>query len=251
MPNNENPHLTIIIPAYNEESRITTSLEKVAEYLGTQTYTYEILVVDDGSVDGTLEICRTFASKNSWTRVLCYETNRGKGYAVRTGVLNAKGKYILICDADLATPIAELDGFWRFFEEGADIVIASRPLRASHLVKRQPFYREFAGRAFNLVVQALAVPGIHDTQCGFKLFRREAAEEIFQLCSLNRFSFDIEALHIAQKLGFQIKEAPVHWYHRPGSKVSLLRDGCSMLLDLFKLRIRHRRLKRHANNKSG
>ena len=231
--------MSIVIPAYNEESRIAASLEKIAEYLGSQTYTYETIIVDDGSIDGTLKLCRAFASAHPWLKVIHCETNHGKGSAVREGIIKAAGDYVLICDADLATPIEELDGFWRFIEDGADIVIASRPLKASHLVKRQPIYREFAGRALNLAVQAMAVRGIHDTQCGFKLFRREAAQRIFTLCRLDGWGFDIEALHIAQKLGFRIKEAPVHWRHMPGSKVSLLRDGACMLIDLFKIRFRH------------
>jgi dolichyl-phosphate beta-glucosyltransferase len=158
--------------------------------------------------------------------------------------MEAAGDHILICDADLSTPIEELDGFWRYIKVGYDIVIASRPLRESHLVKHQPFHREFAGRTFNFLVRAIAVRGIHDTQCGFKLFCRDAAEAIFPRCSLDGFSFDIEVLHIAQRLGYTIKEAPVHWYHRPGSKVSLLRDGPRMLTDLIKLRLRRHDLRK-------
>jgi len=240
------PYLSIVIPAYNEAKRIAASLDKIADYLSAQKYTYEALVVDDGSTDGTAEVCRAIASSHPWLEVLRYPANRGKGHAVRAGVLAVGGEHVLICDADLATPIEELDGFWRFFEEGADIVIASRPLRESHLVKRQPLYREFAGRVFNLLVRAVAVRGIHDTQCGFKLFRGEAARAIFPLCSLNDFGFDIEVLHVAQRIGFRIREAPVHWHHRPGSKVRLLRDGLRMLLDLFRIRLRHRDLPRRA-----
>lgn len=244
LPNDDAPHLSIVIPAYNEESRIAPSLEKVAEYLSAQGYTYEAIVVDDGSLDGTAKVCQAFASARAWLKVLRRETNHGKGFAVREGVLNTSGDFILICDADLATPMEELDGFWRFMDEGADIVIASRPLRGSHLVKRQPFYRELAGRVFNLLVRAAAVRGIHDTQCGFKLFRREAAQSIFPLCLLNGFGFDIEVLHVAQRLGFRIVEAPVSWYHKPGSKVRLLRDGLRMIVDLFRIRLRHRGLRR-------
>ena len=245
------PYLSIVIPAYNEAKRIAISLDRIADYLGARTYTYEALVVDDGSTDGTLEICREFASRHEWLKVLHFSVNHGKGHAVRRGVLEAEGEHILICDADLATPIEELDRFRRFLGEGADIVIASRPLRDSHLVERQPLYREFAGRMFNLLVRAVAVRGIHDTQCGFKLIRREAAHSVFPLCSLNGFSFDIEALHVAQRLGFRIKEAPVHWYHKPGSKVKLLRDGMRMFLDLFRIRVRHRNLPRHARDEAG
>lgn len=239
---NESSHLSVVIPAYNEEQRIGASLEKIVDYLAQQTYSYEILVVEDGSTDGTLKLCRTFSAKYPRLRALHHETNHGKGCAVRNGMLAAEGEYILFCDADLATPIEELDGFWPHMEQGADIVIASRALRSSHLEKRQPIYREMAGRTFNLAVRALAVRGIHDTQCGFKLFKRDAARSVFSLCMLDDFGFDFEVLHIAQRLGFRIHEAPVHWYHRPGSKVKLLRDGFRMLADLIRIRLRHRGL---------
>lgn len=244
------PYLSIVIPAYNEEARITESLNEIADYLSSKDYTYEVVVTDDGSTDRTLEICREFAADHPWLRVIPCETNRGKGYAVRTGVVSATGEHVLLCDADLATPMEELDGFWRCVQDGADIVIASRPLRESHLVKRQPLHRELAGRAFNLAVRMLAVRGIHDTQCGFKLFSREAAQTIFPVCTLNGFSFDIEVLHIAQRLGLHIREVGVHWYHRPGSKVRLLRDGTRMVRDLLKIRLRHLDLHKDARNES-
>ena len=245
LQNNENnPRLSIVIPAYNEERRIADTLETIARYLGAQPFSYEVLVVDDGSTDRTAELCRKFAAGHPWLSLLQCPANFGKGNAVREGVLNAVGEYVLFCDADLATPVEELDGFWPHINGGADIVIASRPIRGSHLVKRQPIYRETAGRAFNHVVQMLAVPGIHDTQCGFKLFTAEAAKEIFRRCTLKGFGFDFEALHIAQRLGYRIKEVPVRWYHREGSKVKLLRDGFRMLADLVRVRLRHRALGR-------
>jgi len=245
------PYLSIVIPAYNEGKRIGTSLDRIADYLGAQAYTYEVLVVDDGSRDGTFGICRAFASKHGWLKALRCSVNRGKGHAIRMGVLAAEGEHILVCDADLATPIEEIAGFWRYLEEGADIVIASRPLRESRLLKRQPPYRELAGRIFNLLVRAVAVRGIHDTQCGFKLIRGKAAGSIFPLCSSNGFSFDIEVLHVAQKLGFRIKEVPVHWFHRQGSKVKLLRDGVRMLFDLLKICVRHRGLAKCGRHEGG
>lgn len=240
------PYLSIVIPAYNEEHRITESLKTLGEYLEAKDYTYEVVVADDGSSDRTVEICRDFASAHPWMRVLHCPSNHGKGHAVRTGVLDARGQYILFCDADLATPMEELDGFWQYVNDGVDVVIASRPLKESHLEKRQPPHREIAGRIFNLTVRVMAVRGIHDTQCGFKLFTREAAQRIFSLCTLDGFSFDIEVLHIAQKLGLKIKEKGVHWYHREGSKVSFLRDGTRMVCDLVKIRLRHRNLRRHS-----
>ncbi len=236
------PYLSIVIPAYNEEHRIVESLEKLAEYLGGKDYAFEVIVSDDGSTDRTVEICREFADRHPWMRVLHSPANHGKGYAVRMGILDAHGQYALFCDADLATPMEELDGFWKYANDGMDVVIASRPLKDSHLEKRQPPHREIAGRIFNLTVRIMAVGGIHDTQCGFKLFTREAAQAIFPLCTLDGWSFDIEVLHIAQKLGLRIKEKGVHWYHREGSKLHFLRDGARMLCDLAKIRLRHRNL---------
>ena len=236
------PFLSIVVPAYNEEKRIGESLKGICHYLAENPYTYEILVVDDGSKDKTLEICRAFAENGPPLRVVRYPVNRGKGFAVRTGMMEAAGENLLLCDADLATPMEELDRFLDYRNEGFDIVIASRPLKESHLVRHQPLYREWAGRAFNHVVRTFAVRDIHDTQCGFKLFSREAARSIFPICLLDGFSFDIEVLHIAQRLGFRIKEAPVHWYHMAGSKVHFVRDGFLMLLDVFRIAFAHRRL---------
>lgn len=239
-----NPYLSVVIPAYNEEARITDTLLRIVEHLDSQSYSFEIIVVDDGSADNTLCAVQKFAKTHPSIKAIHYKPNRGKGYAVRVGVLAASGEYILFSDADLATPIEELDAFWKYISAGADVVIASRPLKESRLVQRQPFYREWAGRGFNYVVRAFAVRGIHDTQCGFKLFRRDVAKRVFSLCTLEGFSFDIEVLHLVQRLGYSIVEAPVNWYHREGSKVKLLRDGMRMVTDIVRLRWRHRQLNR-------
>lgn len=242
LENQSLPRLSIVIPAYNEEERISQTVHSIAEYLASQSYSYELVISDDGSTDATSAMCAELGREYPWISTLASSRNFGKGHAVRLGVLEAKGEYILVSDADLATPIEELDGFWGDIEGGADIVIASRPLRGSHLLTRQPLYREIAGRTLNLLIRMLAVRGIHDTQCGFKLFRADAARGIFPLCTLNGFGFDIEVLHIAQRLGLRIVEAPVRWRHRPGSKVRLLRDGLSMLADIIRVRSRHTRL---------
>lgn len=236
------PYLSIVIPAFNEESRITETIPIIFDYLKAQSYQSEVIVVDDGSTDSTADICRKYEADHACLRLIHYPVNRGKGYAVRTGVMASTGEYVLMCDADLATPIDELDGFWKWVQEGIDVVIASRAIPGSHLVEHQPFYREFGGRVCNLIIQLVAVPGIHDTQCGFKLFSRRAAQGIFALCFIDGFSFDIEALFIARRSGFSIVEAPVHWYHKSGSKVRVLRDGLATLLDLFRIRFYHRRL---------
>jgi dolichyl-phosphate beta-glucosyltransferase len=199
-----------------------------------------VTVVSDGSTDGTNRVASEFASGHPAFRLLAYEPNRGKGYAVRKGMTQAEADLELFCDADLATPIEELAKLEKAVQEGADIAIGSRPLRESRLVVRQPIYREMLGRTFNKFVQVLGVPGIHDTQCGFKLFTRDAAHDVFGRCSFDRFSFDIEALFIARLRGYRIAEVPIVWAHQPGSKVSLLRDGARMMWDLARLRLRGR-----------
>lgn len=167
-----------------------------------------------------------------------YQPNRGKGYAVRKGILEVSGEIVLFCDADLATPQEETAKLLAHIERGAKVAIGSRPLQESRLEKRQPLYRELLGRGFNMAVQMLAVKGIKDTQCGFKMFTQDAAREIFSRCTLDGFSFDFEALMIARDLGYEIAEVPIRWSHVEGSKVVLLRDGPRMLRDLVKLRMR-------------
>lgn len=231
------PRLSVVIPAYNEASRIERTLQRVVEYLDARGEPYEILVVSDGSSDDTEPIVQRFAENTPQVHLLGYQPNRGKGYAVRYGILRARGERILFSDADLATPIEELEKLEPYLQQGYAVALGSRPLRESQLVVRQPLYREMAGRAFNKVVQLLAVRGIHDTQCGFKLFTREAAQTIFSRCRLDGFSFDFEALFYAQQLGYSIVEVPIRWMHQEGSKVRFLRDGLRMLRDLVWLRL--------------
>ncbi|GMV37493.1 MAG: hypothetical protein AMXMBFR61_20010 [Fimbriimonadales bacterium] len=232
------PSLAVIIPAYNEEARIEGTLRRVAEYLDGRGASYRVTVVSDGSTDETERIVRAFAEGHPCFDLLTYSPNRGKGYAVRHGMLNRDGDRMLFSDADLATPIEELEKLEAAMAAGADVAIGSRPLRESRLEVRQPFYREWLGRAFNRFVQLLGVPGIHDTQCGFKLFTHEAAKEIFSRCTYDGFSFDIEALYVARLLRYEIAEVPIVWRHQAGSKVNLLRDGMRMTWDLLKLRTR-------------
>lgn len=242
------PRLSIVVPAYNEEMRLQESLLQIADYVGRQPYASEVIVSDDGSTDSTRQLAETFAADRPWLRVIGERSNRGKGAAVRSGVLQTKGEFVLMCDADLATPIEELDSFWAHIEAGADIVIASRPLKGSHLVRRQPLHREMAGRMFNVAVQLLAVRGIHDTQCGFKLFRGETAQRLFSMSVRDGWDFDIEILYLARRLGYKIAEVPVHWYHRDGSKVRMLRDGMHMLAGIIAIRMQHFRIKGTARN---
>ncbi|RYG47759.1 glycosyltransferase family 2 protein [bacterium] len=228
------PHLTVVIPAYNEEERLPRTLERIVEYYSAQTYSWEVIVVSDGSKDGTGEIVRNAADPR--VKLIEYQPNRGKGFAVRTGMLAAEGDLVLFCDADLATPQEETEKLLPHMAQGARVAIGSRPLEKSNLEIRQPWYRELAGRGFNTLIQILAIRGIEDTQCGFKMFDREATQEIFSRCKLDGFGFDFEALMIARDLGYRIDEVPIRWRHMEGSKVSLLRDGMRMLRDLLKLR---------------
>lgn len=239
----EQPSISVVVPAYNEENRLNDTLPVMFTYLREHFPHFELLIVDDGSTDRTPAIVREFAQQHPEVRLISYQPNQGKGHAVRTGILESRGEWVLFSDADLATPIEELPNLSAKLHEGYDIAIASRAVRGAKLVVRQPWYREFAGRSFNLMVQLLAVPGIHDTQCGFKLFRREAAHEIFSRCEENGFGFDIEVLHVALRLGYRIAEVPVHWMHREGSKVRLLRDAVRMFLALLRISRRHQSLR--------
>lgn len=240
----EIPVLAVIVPAYNEEVRLGATLEALHTYYSQQPYTWEVTVVSDGSSDRTNELVTEFAREHPQFKLISYSPNRGKGYAVRKGMLECEGEILLFCDADLATPQEETAKLLAHIRQGADVAIGSRPLKESHLEKRQPLYREMLGRAFNLAVRLLAVPGIYDTQCGFKMFTAEAAEKVFIRCCLDGFSFDFEAIMIARDMGMRIDEVPIRWFHREGSKVSLLRDGPRMLADLARIRLvgRRRRL---------
>jgi len=239
--------LAVIIPAYNEDQRILPTLERVRDYLSGQSYTWSVTLISDGSSDQTEAIGRQFAAQNPGFDVLHYTPNRGKGYAVRKGMLSVEGEMILFSDADLAAPIEEVEKLLEHMEAGADIAIGSRPLKESNLEIRQPLYREYLGRAFNFAVQTLAIRGIKDTQCGFKIFTQKAARDVFSRCKMDGFSFDFEALMVARDLGYRIDEVPIRWRHQEGSKVVLMRDGPRMLRDLVKLRLKGKRARLEPN----
>ena len=234
------PFLSVVIPAYNEETRLPATLQRVWDYLQSNACDSEIVVVDDGSTDGTREVVRAFGEGKP-VRLLT-PGHQGKGGAVRSGMLAAEGRYALMTDADLSTPMEDLAGLLAAAEEGYDVAIGSRALRDSVLEVRQPRYRELMGRTGNLLIQAFLLPGLHDTQCGFKLFRRDAAREVFSRSVMDGVSFDIEVLYLARRLGYRIKEVPVHWAHRSGSKVRLVRDYGATLLDLGRIRRIHSHL---------
>ena len=235
------PHLSVVVPAYNEESRLLPTLTRLHEYYSSQPYPYDVHVISDGSTDGTRELVATFAQTHPCFRVTEYQPNHGKGYAVRFGVLASLGDIILFCDADLATPQEETEKLLACILKGSDIAIGSRPLRESKLEVRQPLYREILGRAFNTAVQIFGIRGIDDTQCGFKMFTRNAGRDIFSRCKVDGYGFDFESLMIAHDLGYRIDEVPIRWSHQEGSKVSLLRDGSRMLIELIRLRLAGKR----------
>ncbi|MFT7616251.1 MAG: dolichyl-phosphate beta-glucosyltransferase [Candidatus Woesearchaeota archaeon] len=227
-------NLSIVIPAYNEAKRIRRTLIQMLAFLNTHNITYEIIIVDDGSTDTTLQVVRKFKGN---IKIVQNKTNLGKGFAVKTGIEHAKYDLILFSDADLATPIGEVLGMIKQIDKGHDVVIASRNLPESTIVVKQSLFRQILGKTFPLLVKLLLVPGITDTQCGFKLFTAKAAKRIVKLQTISRFSFDVELLFIARKLGFKVAEVPVTWTDQKGSTVNPLRDGLRMLVDLVKIRV--------------
>jgi dolichyl-phosphate beta-glucosyltransferase len=231
----------VVVPAYNEQDRIRPTLTRLHEYLSSQPYSWKVVVVSDGSKDGTVGIVQEFAQAHPGFELVDSQPNRGKGFVVRKGMLETEAEWLLFSDADLAAPIEEVEKLWKAVEAGAPIAIGSRPLKESRLEVRQPWYREMAGRSFNLAVQLLAVRGIRDTQCGFKLFRQDVARDVFLRCKLYGFGFDFESLMIARDLGYPIAEVPIRWAHQEGSKVNMLRDGARMLGELVKLRLAGRK----------
>jgi dolichyl-phosphate beta-glucosyltransferase len=219
-----NRSISIIVPAYNEQARLPETLRRIEEYFSQSEWAFhEILVVDDGSTDGTLEAARQFAADNRAIRVLSNPGNRGKGYSVRHGMLEARGEWRLFSDADLSAPIGEIDKLWSAIQrDRAEIAIGSRAIDRSLIGVHQPGVRETAGKVFNLVMRAVTGLPIADTQCGFKLFRGDIANEVFSLQTLERFGFDVEVLYIAHRHGYRIAEVPVRWNHAEGSKVGMM-----------------------------
>ena len=225
--------LSLIIPAYNEAERIGNTLERIQEYFSLNPIEHEVIVVDDGSKDDTIKICESFN-----VRVIPLSKNMGKGAAVRTGILESKGDLKIFTDADLSTPIEEIEKMIPILESDEyEVCIGSRALQQELIRKHQPWYREAMGKTFNKFVQLLVVKGITDTQCGFKGFTKKAAEKIFNKAQVNGFAFDVEVVYLAKRLGFKIKELPVEWINDERSKVHPVFDSIRMLNEIVKIRM--------------
>ncbi len=234
-------HLSVIIPAYNEEKRIIKTLESLNSYLSRQDYEYEIIVVNDGSKDNTFNVVNERIGEIKNLRIINNKENRGKGFVVRQGMLECKGKYRLFMDADNSTSIDHVEKMWPLLAEGNDIVIGSRDSKDNPEGKQevpQSFLKRFLGNAGNLMIQALAVPGIWDTQCGFKLFTQKAASDIFSRTIIDGWGFDIEALFIARIKKYKIGVIPVKWVNDPNSKVGIS-GYFQVFKELFQVRINH------------
>ncbi len=230
------PQYSIVIPAYNESARIGRAMEEVLSCARDRGWSVELLIVDDGSTDATARQVTDFAAIHPEVRLVRNPGNRGKGYSVRHGLLQASGQVVMFTDADLSAPICEAQLLFDAIEAGADIAIGSRWLERSRQTDRQPLYRQFFGRCFNLVTRAIMGLPFADTQCGFKAFRREAAHLVFPLQTIERWGFDPEILFIALRRGLRIMEVPVTWGHDERTRISYLRDGIQMLQEIVLIR---------------
>jgi glycosyltransferase involved in cell wall biosynthesis len=227
---------SIVVPAYNETERIGATLERLLEYCAQKNWNAEIIVVDDGSKDNTTDIVREFMAKSPMVRLVQNPGNRGKGYSVRNGMLQANGEILLFSDADLSAPIEEAEKLFASIREGNDVAIGSRWMRSELQIRKQPLYRQLNGRIFNLLLRTVLNLRNKDTQCGFKAFTRRSAETIFPLQKIERWGFDPELLYLAKKFGFSVSEVPVAWSHRDGTRLNPIRDGIRMAGDVLKVR---------------
>ena len=234
LTNRLKPFLSIIIPAHNEETRLPGSLEQIFHFLEKQSFTSEVIVVENGSTDRTYAIAKDFSAKYQDLHVI-QNAFRGKGFAIQRGVSEAAGDHIFLCDADLSMPIEEVSKFIPPQLQDVDIAIASREAPGA-IRYDEPSYRHITGRVFNTLIRLLVLPGLQDTQCGFKCIRAEVAREIFPLQTLTGWAFDVELLYIARHRGYKVVEIPIHWYFNADSKISVLRDSLRMFLDLLVIR---------------
>lgn len=229
------PYLSIVVPAYNEAQRLPPTLLKMAEFFREFTRSYEVLVIVERSGDGTLEIAREVASQQAHFEIVDNRVQKGKGYAVRSGMLRARGDYVFYMDADLSVPLTGVTDFLTYWDANpdVDILIGNRRHAQSRITRRQAWLRRTMGQTFNKILHACRLAPLHDTQCGFKAFRRTACQEVFSRQTLDGFAFDVEVLLLAEKLGFKIADLPVEWINSQESKVRIFRDGFQMLRDTF------------------
>lgn len=240
------PYLSVVIPSYNERKNLERGvLDEVIDYLKAQSYSWEVILTDDGSTDGTTEKLHAFADRHEHVRLL-KNAHAGKGPTVQSGMLSAHGQWRLFTDFDQSTPLSEIEKLWPFVEEGYPVVIGSREI-AGATRDKEPWYRHVMGKGFNFLVQGLAVSGIHDTQCGFKLFSADVTERLFSELEVYGRSetrtdaftgaFDVEVLYLARKHGYKIKEVPIVWHHHETDRVSPMKDSVRMLKDIVRIRL--------------
>lgn len=242
--NPKQPEISVVIPAYNEAQSIENALRQVAGYFHASGLAGEIVVVDDGSSDETASLARESQASGVRVSILSNQINRGKGFSVRRGILAASGKIVGFADVDMSTPIQELDNVRQVLAAGAQVAIGSRAMSASEIDKHQPWWREAGGQLFGLFVRMTILPGISDSQCGFKFFSHLAAQQIFSHQKLTGWAFDVELLYLARRLGYRIVEVPVRWIDNPDSKVKMLRDGPKMAWDVLGIPWLHRGLQK-------
>jgi dolichyl-phosphate beta-glucosyltransferase len=232
----EQPAYSIIIPAYNESTRLGTTLKKIISFAEEQHWNAEIIIVDDGSYDNTRDLVQSAKEENPEVKLIENPGNQGKGYSVRNGMLHGAGKILLFSDADLSSPIEEAEKLFTAIKNGADIAIGSRWINTDLQTRRQPLYRQLGSRFFNLALRVLLGLKFKDTQCGFKAFSRTAAQAIFPLQKIERWGFDAEILYLAQKARLKVEEVPVSWAHSAGTRLHPFRDGINMFKDILKIR---------------
>jgi len=231
------PHLSIVIPAYNEEQRLPPTLEVVVAWIRRQPFACEIVIVDDGSSDRTAEAARR-ALDGVDHRVLAHDENRGKGAGLRTGMTAARGEYVLMTDADLSTPIEEVERFLELHGQGVPVVIGTRKAKGASVLRRQSALRERMGRVYTLLSNALVCPGVSDFTCGFKSFRADACRDVFGRLRETGWAYDTEVLYLARRLGYEVRELPVRWTNDPSTRVRLLRDAAGSFAGLVRIRSR-------------
>lgn len=229
-------YLSIVIPAYNEEKRIGDTLEKIISYLKVKDFKSEIIVIIDGCTDSTVEVVKCYERLVYKLTILVNETTMGKGYSVRRGVLESKGEFVLFTDADLSTPIGEVERLFFWLDKGYDVAIGSRSMKGSQVGIYQSFIRRSMGKIFNKIMKLIVFTGFKDTQCGFKCFKRHTADKVFVKQIIRGFAFDVEILLIARRQGFRTKEVPVKWLNSPFSTVHIIKDSFLMLCDLFRMK---------------